>query len=113
MLKENQMPNPFWGDATSTTVYIINICPTKKLNNKTPHEAWLGLNPSVGHLKFFGSLCFRHVPEQLRRKLDGRRQTMVMVGYHSICAYKLFSPIENKVVINRDVEFDESKYWNL
>lgn len=37
MLKEKQIPNNFWVEATSTTMYIINRVPTKKLNNKTPH----------------------------------------------------------------------------
>lgn len=82
------------------------------MNNKIPHEAWSRLKPSVGHVKIFGSLCFRHVPEQLRRKLDDRRRAMVIVGYHSIGAYKLFSPTENKVVINKYMNFDESKSWN-
>jgi transposase InsO family protein len=40
MLKAKHMPHKFWGKATSTAVYIINRSPTKKLHNKTPHEAW-------------------------------------------------------------------------
>ncbi|GAU22886.1 hypothetical protein TSUD_376970 [Trifolium subterraneum] len=84
MLKGKGMPNRFWAEAAATSVYIINRCPTKKLLDKTPYEAWTGAKPSVGHFKVFGSLCFRHVPEQLRRKLDDRSQAM----------------------------FDESKGWN-
>lgn len=51
----------------------------------------------------FGSLFYKHVPEQIRRKLDDRGQSMILVGYHYIGVYKLFSPNENKVVI----------MWNL
>lgn len=35
------------------------------------------------------SLCFGHVPEQCRRKLDDRSQDMVLIGYRSTGAYKL------------------------
>lgn len=84
----------------------------KKFHNKTTYEAWYGLKPSVGNFRIYGSLCYRNVPEQHRMKLDGKVQAMILVGYHSTCAYKLFSPIDINVVIIRDVEFDESKGWN-
>lgn len=92
MLKAKQMLNHFLGEATSTTVHIINKCPTKKLNNKTPYETWYGLKPSVGLFNIFGSKCYRHVPEKLRRNLDDRCLAMILVGYHSTIAYKLLSP---------------------
>ncbi|GAU37126.1 hypothetical protein TSUD_278780 [Trifolium subterraneum] len=40
MLKGKNMPHKFRGETTSTAVHIINRIPTKKLKNKTPHEAW-------------------------------------------------------------------------
>ncbi|KAK2365584.1 putative mitochondrial protein [Trifolium repens] len=112
MLKGKNMPHKFWGEATSTAVHIINRSPTKKLKNKTPYEAWTGLKPSVSHFRIFGSLCFRHVPDQVRRKLDDRSQQMILLGYHPTGAYKLYAPKENKVVISRDIKFDESKGWD-
>ena len=57
-------------------------------------------------------MCFRHVPEQLRKKLDDRSEVMVLIGYPSAGAHKLYSPIEDKLVINRDVLEDESKRWH-
>ncbi|XP_019427122.1 PREDICTED: uncharacterized protein LOC109335444 [Lupinus angustifolius] len=40
----------------STTTYILNTCPTKRLEGQIPEEAWLGTKPSVKHLRIFGSL---------------------------------------------------------
>lgn len=54
MLKEKQMPKDFWGEATSTAVYIINRCQIKKLTNKTPQETWPGLKPNIFHFKNLG-----------------------------------------------------------
>jgi len=39
MLKEKNMPNNFWVEAVYTTVYILNRCPTKAVQDKTPIEA--------------------------------------------------------------------------
>jgi len=52
----------------SNALYILNRSPTKKLHNVTPHEAWTGSKPSVKHFRVFDLLCFRHVPDQKRRK---------------------------------------------
>lgn len=40
MLKEKGMPNTFWAEAVYMAVYLINRCPTKAVQNKTPLEAW-------------------------------------------------------------------------
>ena len=88
---------------------------SKKVLDKTPNEAWtgvrpwIGVRPSVGHFKVFGSLCLRHVPTHCRRKLEGRSQAMIFLGYHSTRAYKLYSPTRNEMVTCRDVQFDKAK----
>jgi hypothetical protein len=82
------------------------------LLDKTPYKAWIGVRPSVGQFKVLGSLCLRHVPTHLRRKLDDRSQAMIFLGYHSTEAYKLYSPTRNKMVTCREVQFDEAKSWN-
>lgn len=67
------------------------------------------MKPSVGRFKIFGSLCYKHELKQLIRKLDDRSQAMILAGYHSTSAYKLFSPNENKVYISRDMQLYERK----
>lgn len=43
LLLEKGMPNKFWADAVNTSIYLLNIIPTKALENKTPYEVWYGL----------------------------------------------------------------------
>lgn len=112
ILKAKEMPRRFQGEATSTIVYILNRYPTKKIVEKTPYEALTGLKPNVGHLRVFGSTCFRHVPGQLRKKLDDRCQDMMLIGYHLTGAYKLYSPSNDKLMMSRDVLMGESNGWN-
>jgi len=109
MLKQKNMPHMFCGEAVSTATYILNKCPTKKLKNKVPEEAWSGRKPSVKHLKVFGSICYKHIPDARRSKLDDKSEKMILLGYHSTGAYKLYDPINKKVHVSRDVIVDENE----
>lgn len=112
MLKRRKLPKGFWGEAVSTAAFILNRCPTKSLKNVTLEEAWSGIKPDVSNFRIFGCLCFRHVPEQLRKKLDDRSESMVFLGYHPTGSYKLYDPKTKKIVMSRDVFFDEARGWN-
>src|ERR1051325_364291 len=112
MLKGKNLPKEFWGEAVSTATYILNRCPTKKLEGITLEECWSGVKPSLGHLKVFGSIAHRHVPDQLRRKLDDKSSQMILVGYHSTGGYKLFDPVNKQIMISRDIIKDELKEWD-
>ncbi|KAL0356305.1 UNVERIFIED_CONTAM: Retrovirus-related Pol polyprotein from transposon TNT 1-94 [Sesamum radiatum] len=113
MLKKQGMPKEFWAEAVACAVYLLNRSPTRSLEKITPQEAWSGWKPSVKHLRVFGSICYVHVPEQQRTKLDDRSKKMVFLGYdESSKGYKCFDPIAKKVVISRDVEFEEDASWN-
>jgi hypothetical protein len=80
LCKEKQLPNEFWGEAVTTTCYVLNRCPTKRLD-KVPEAIWNGSTPSVKHLRVFGSLCYRHIPDQRRKKLDDKSEALILVGY--------------------------------
>ncbi|XP_027775062.1 uncharacterized protein LOC114078396 [Solanum pennellii] len=56
---------------------------------------------------------YAHVPHQGRAKLDDRSAKYVFVVYDaSSKGYKLYNPKNNKVVVSRDIEFDEDTQWN-
>lgn len=113
MLKSKKMPKEFWAEAVDCAVYLLNRCPSKSLDNKTPQEAWNGMKPTVSHLRVFGSIAYVHVPSQRRSKLDDRSEKHVFVGYDKQSkGYKLYNPITGKVVVSRDVEFDEEEAWD-
>ena len=41
----------------------------------------------------FGSICYNHVSDVRRRKLDDKSDLMILVGYHKTELYRLFNPI--------------------
>jgi hypothetical protein len=112
MVKQKQLPKRFWGEAVSTAVYILNRSPTKRLVDKVPEEVWSKVKPSVSHLKVFGSLCYKHIPDVKRKKLDDKSEAMILVGYHRTGAYRLYNPITDKVEISRDVKVIENDNWD-
>jgi transposase InsO family protein len=107
MLKGKDLPKNLWGEAVNTAAYVLNRCPTKKLKDNTPEELWTGHKPSVKHLRIFGSICFRHIPDEKRRKLDDKSEKLILVGYDATGAYKMYNPRNHKIVISRDVIVDE------
>lgn len=79
MLKGKKLSHDFWGEAAMTAVYVLNRCPTKSLGSLVPEEIWTGKKPSVKHFKVFGCLCHKHIPDQRRKKLDDKSESMVFV----------------------------------
>ncbi|GAU26253.1 hypothetical protein TSUD_224440 [Trifolium subterraneum] len=112
MIRGKHLPKELWGEAVNTACYVLNRCPTKRLNDVTPEECWSGNKPNMSHLKVFGSIAYRHVPDQLRSKLDDKSEVMVLVGYHLTGGYRLYDPISKSIVISRDVIVDEMKEWD-
>ncbi|KAJ9538976.1 hypothetical protein OSB04_031709 [Centaurea solstitialis] len=50
MMSRATLPMSSWGYALETTIYILNLVPTKKVA-KTPSEMWTGARPSLAHIK--------------------------------------------------------------
>lgn len=109
MLKEKKLPHTLWGEVVATSAYVLNRCPTKKLKEIIPLEKWTGDKQSIKHLKVFGSVCYKYVLEARRQKLDDRSKVMLLVGYHSTGAYKLYCPETKKVEVSRDVIVKDSE----
>eukprot|EP01018_Ginkgo_biloba_P005003 Gb_41240 [translate_table: standard] len=112
MIKAKSLPSSFWVEVVATSVYLLNRCPIKSVKVMTPQEAWNRRNPIVTHLKVFGCIAYSHVPKDKRQKIDDKIEKCIFVGYsEEIKGYKLCNLVTNKVIINRDVIFDEGGMW--
>lgn len=107
MLSDADLSKDLWAEAVVTANYIRNRSPVSDLA-KTPWELYFGYVPDVSHLRIFGAKAYVHIPKQLRRKLDPVSKTGVLVGYEAHSkAYRILDA-RRKIVISRDVVFDES-----
>jgi transposase InsO family protein len=110
MIVARGVPKTFWPEAVKWAAYVMNRCPTFAVKDMTPEEAWSGSKPSVHHFRVFGCLAHVHVPDVHRKKLDGKSIKCVLLGVSEESkAYKLFEPVEKRIIVSRDVIFEESK----
>ena len=97
----------FWAEAACIACFLINWSPSVAIEKKTPQEVWSGNPADYSNLKIFG--CPTYAPVD-NGKLESRSIKCVFLGYKaSVKGYKkLWCPENRKVVINRDVVFDET-----
>jgi transposase InsO family protein len=113
MMKSKGVPPRFWGEAVKTAVYILNRAPTKCLQDKTPYEVWHGRKPRVDHMRTFGCVVHVKVAGPGVTKLSDRSTKMVFLGYElGTKGYRAFDPISQRVVVSRDVVFEEKLSWD-
>ena len=61
-------------------------------------------------MKIFGGVAYYHVREG---KLDPRAKIGCFVGYgDGVKGFKIYSPLEGRVILSRDVTFDESTMYS-
>ena len=112
LLKAKGLSNEFWAEAVAIAIYLLNLSPTKAVQNQTPYEAWSGKKPWVSHLKIFGCIAYALIDSYNRRKLDDKSKKCIFVGYCSQSkAYRLYNPISGKVIISKNIMFDEDASW--
>ncbi|KAI5353736.1 hypothetical protein L3X38_006630 [Prunus dulcis] len=88
MLHEKGLPYYLWAEAVHTAVYILNRCPTRALGDMTPFEAYMGGNRGLHTLKSLVACA--------------------------MCIYqvRVYDPVTKKLILSRDVVFDEHAAWN-
>jgi hypothetical protein len=102
-----KLPTYLWEEAARTANYISNRVPTRALYRITPHQRYTKQKPDISHLRLFGSASYLHI--QTRSKIEPRSKPMVLVGYDETSkAYRCFDPTRKKIVISKDVLFNEN-----
>ncbi|KAD6119425.1 hypothetical protein E3N88_10696 [Mikania micrantha] len=113
ILKSMKVPQNMWGEAVRHSTYVLNRVPTLSLKDQTPYEAIHGRKPVLSHLRVFGCLAFAKIPQVNLKKLDDRSKALVYLGTEpGTKGYRLFDPENKRLVVSRDVKFDETKGWD-
>ena len=97
MLNEMKLPLHYWAEATTTTVYLMNRCITLGIHNLTLEEVYFRKKPNLTHLKVFGCVCFVHIPQEVRTKMEPRSEKCIFIGYSmEQKGYKCYNPIKKE-----------------
>eukprot|EP00253_Pinus_taeda_P018596 PITA_18596 len=79
-----------------------------------PQEVWKGHPCDYSKLRVFGCDAYALVPKHQRTKLDPKSKRYIFVGYGvGTKGYRLWDPTTRKIIINRDVKFNESSLVQL
>lgn len=102
------MPLKFWDETFLTTTYLINLLPSKVIDNHTPVEL-LKQKPNYTSLCVFGCACWPNLRPYNTRKLAFRSKQCAVLNYSSLHkGFKYLDISTGCVYISRDVVFDES-----
>lgn len=95
-----------WAEAVSTAAYIVNRSPHSRLQN----SVWSGTTVYYSFLKVFGCTAYAHINDV---KLAPRAVKCIFIGYSSESkSYRLWNLESKKVLLSRDVTFNENAMRN-
>lgn len=106
MLLDACLDKKFWPEALMNAVYVTNRSPTVALERKTPFEAWFREKPNLSNLRIFGCRAYVVDAKGHIKKLEDRSHLCEFLGYGD-SGWRLWDPVKNRVVVSRDVKFDE------
>lgn len=108
MMFQMNIPKFYWSHTVLSAAYIINRLPTRILNGKSPWETLKNKKINLSHLRVFGCTCFVRIQSTRRDKFDPRAEKCIFLGYSSSQkGYKCYNPKTKKMIVSRDVKFDE------
>ncbi|KAG8502550.1 hypothetical protein CXB51_000089 [Gossypium anomalum] len=106
MLSNANLPKSYRVEVACTACFLIKRSPSVTIEKKTPQEVWSGNPADYSDLKIFGCPVYAHVDNG---KLEPRSIKCVFLSYKTeVKGYKLWCLENKKVMINRDVVFDET-----
>lgn len=100
------LPTILWEEALRTSNYIGNRMPHRALHKITPFQRFTGNKPDVSHLKVFGCRAYIHIKSGT--KLQPKSLISTFIGYDDQSkAYRCYDSNRSKIIISRDVVFNE------
>ncbi|RDX82009.1 hypothetical protein CR513_37250, partial [Mucuna pruriens] len=76
------------------------------LNTEVPDKIWFGKDVKYDHLRVFSCKAFVHVLKDERSKLDIKTRQCIFMGYGlDEYGYRMYDPVEKKLVKSHDVQF--------
>ena len=86
------------------------MCSHTTLGRKTLKEVFTESRSDVSHLHIFGSVCYCHIHVDTRKNLDPSSEKGILVGYNETSkAYRVYISARKRIIVSRDVQFDEDK----
>jgi len=106
MMEEN-VPQIYWREIVSTTIYTLNQVQIRSKTGKTPYELLFGITSTVKYFRVFGSKYYIKRDEDLG-KFDARSDEGIFLGYSTQSkAYQYYNKRLRKIIESTNVNVDE------
>ena len=116
MRLHSRLPHDLWPEIVCAAAYILNRSPVAMKGWKTPYELGTERQPTVAHLRTYGSRAYVHLKGSRaplkRQKLEARAHIGYLVGWDSTSIFRIWIPSRNEVIRTRDVVFDEQTFYH-
>lgn len=100
-----------WDEILRAVVYVRNRVPSQAIGGRIPYELVHKKNVNLDHLRILGCDAYALHKAPGRSKLGPKGDQLTMVGYGpDIGTYRLYDSTSRKIVVSRDVEFNEEGY---
>ncbi|GJV31640.1 ribonuclease H-like domain-containing protein [Tanacetum coccineum] len=109
LLFQVHLPPNYWTEALNMAVYLVNILPSRAIENEVPFTCLFGTKPDYSLLCVFGCLCYPHLDNE--HKLGARATPSIYLRHASNHrGYRCLDLNTNKIIISRHVTFDETVF---
>lgn len=111
MLAHVAMPLPYWNEAFSSAMFLINKLPSQPIGNLSPYELIFHKKLDYMFLKTFGCLCFPNLKPYNKNKLQFKSVPCVFLGYSLQHKGYKCQDHAGKIYISRRMLFNESIFF--
>ena len=109
LLFQANLPPNYWTEALNMAVYLLNILPSRAIDNEVPFTRLFGFTPDYSLLRTFGCLCYPHI--DTNKKLGARAIPSLFLGHATNHhGYRCLDLNTNKIILSRHVTFDETVF---
>ena len=82
MILDSRLGDESRAEAVNTAVYLHARSPSRSVGGLTPYERLFGHKPELGHLRGFGCVAYKLIPEAQRKgKFAERAKRCGFLGY--------------------------------
>ena len=107
LLYQTNLPTNLWSYAFQYSIYIRNRIVGSTRNIKSPMEKVYNIVPDLSQIQVFGSTC--SVKNLHAKKLDVRSNEYTFIGVNHVSkAYDIYDPVNKKVLVRRDIQFNKN-----
>lgn len=93
MILTSRLDKKYQAEAVNTAVYLLN----RRLNGVTPFELWKGYKPDLSHIRTFGCEAWKKTEDLQRKKLEGKSERPILLGFEKKKSYLLLDPQTGKI----------------